>query len=303
MNILVMGEQEDPHAITVLGILKARGVQASLINTAQFPQSMHISWCPNIAEGELLLDEGAAIKFSDIHSVYWRSLSQPCVADLSDGYQQLLAQQDSFSVLRTFLNGTPARWVNAWGAYDFHKEKPLQLAKVSTLGVKIPKTIVSNSPHQIQAFYRANPKSIYKPVYGGSHTEVLTDAHVELERLESVLRLSPITMQEFIPGTNIRTYVIGGELFSAEIRSDAVDFREDAQAQLLPLSLPASVSQQSLAIKSALGLEWTAIDWRRTPEGDYFFLEANPSPMFLHFEDMTGYPIAEKLVNLLMRAK
>jgi glutathione synthase/RimK-type ligase-like ATP-grasp enzyme len=47
-------------------------------------------------------------------------------------------------------------------------------------------------------------------------------------------------------------------------------------------------------------LEWTAIDWRVKPTGEYVFLEANPSPMFIHFERQTGFPITEKLVNLLM---
>jgi hypothetical protein len=31
-----------------------------------------------------------------------------------------------------------------------------------------------------------------------------------------------------------------------------------------------------------------------------FFLEANPSPMFLHFEEKTGFPITQQLVKLLM---
>jgi hypothetical protein len=47
-------------------------------------------------------------------------------------------------------------------------------------------------------------------------------------------------------------------------------------------------------------LEWTAIDWRLKPTGEYVFLEANPSPMFLNFEHQTGFPIIQKLVKLLM---
>jgi hypothetical protein len=47
-------------------------------------------------------------------------------------------------------------------------------------------------------------------------------------------------------------------------------------------------------------LEWTAIDWCLKPTGEYVFLEANPSPMFLHFEQQTGFPITQELVKLLM---
>jgi D-alanine-D-alanine ligase-like ATP-grasp enzyme len=48
-------------------------------------------------------------------------------------------------------------------------------------------------------------------------------------------------------------------------------------------------------------LEWTAIDLRLKPTGEYVFLEANPSPMFLHFEKQTGFPMTQKLVELLVQ--
>jgi glutathione synthase/RimK-type ligase-like ATP-grasp enzyme len=118
--------------------------------------------------------------------------------------------------------------------------------------------------------------------------------------LQLALSVAPATFQEFIPGTNIRTYVIGDAVFSAEIRSPSLDFREDSSAELIPVDLPAAVYQQCLAIRQALKLQWTAIDWRLTPTQDYVFLEANPSPMFIYFEQKTGYPITEKLVQLLM---
>jgi D-alanine-D-alanine ligase-like ATP-grasp enzyme len=72
------------------------------------------------------------------------------------------------------------------------------------------------------------------------------------------------------------------------------------KAKLIPIDLPQSIQEQCLAIASAFALEWTAIDWRVNPSGDYVFLEANPSPMFLHAERQTGFPITQQLVKLLM---
>ena len=93
------------------------------------------------------------------------------------------------------------------------------------------------------------------------------------------MSFSPVTIQQYIPGTNIRSYVIGESVYSAEIRSKSLDFREDLQAELIPVELPESVQQQCIAITMALMLEWTAIDWRLSPQGEYVFLEAKPSPM------------------------
>jgi glutathione synthase/RimK-type ligase-like ATP-grasp enzyme len=47
------------------------------------------------------------------------------------------------------------------------------------------------------------------------------------------------------------------------------------------------------------GLIFTAIDMRRTLEGEYIVLEANSSPDFYTDEYYAGHPIAEKLVSLL----
>lgn len=79
-----------------------------------------------------------------------------------------------------------------------------------------------------------------------------------------------------------------------------LDFREDKIAELIPINTPETVQKQSIAITKVLLMEWTAIDLRLTPEGEYIFLEANPSPMFLHFERQTGFPITQTLIQLLM---
>ena len=142
--------------------------------------------------------------------------------------------------------------------------------------------------------------STAKPVYGGAHARILTESHLEPKRLKLALSLSPVTFQEYIPGTNIRTYAISDSVYAAEIRSNSIDFREDAEAELIPVELPKAIQQQCFEIAKALYLDWTAIDWRKTPAGEYFFLEANPSPMFIHFEQKTGFPITKELVKLLM---
>ena len=103
-----------------------------------------------------------------------------------------------------------------------------------------------------------------------------------------------------MPGTNIRCYVIGQQVYAAEIRSACLDFREDTQARIIPAILPETIQIICLKIAQALFLEWTAIDWRLSPQGEFIFLKADPSPMFTYFEQITGFPLSEKLVQLLM---
>jgi glutathione synthase/RimK-type ligase-like ATP-grasp enzyme len=300
MQILVLGEDKDLHAKHIYDVLLARGVEVHYFNSRTFPTQSGISWYPDTQTGSLYLANGTKLQISEIHSVYWRSFNGIYVPELPDEHQQSIAFNDAVGLMRTLLQAPSIRWVNGWQAYEFHKEKPRQLAVVSNLGVTIPKTLISNDPDLITEFARTIDQAIFKPVYGGAHAKLITPEFLAPARLKLALKLAPIALQEFIAGTNIRTYVIGDRVFSAEIRTGAIDFRDDADVELIPLQIPPAIARISIAIARSLMLEWTAIDWRRNNQEEYYFLEANPSPMFTYFEAKTGYPLTEELVNLLV---
>lgn len=299
MNILILGNSEDVHAAHLQQALTQAGATVDYLDTCLFPTQLRMSWQPDTQVGCLSI-AGRRLEFQDIKSVFWRNFSGVYVPALKDANQQRIALNDSMSVLRSLIQACPARWVNSWQAYQFHKEKPLQLSKVKQIGVTIPATLISNEPEQVIEFAQSQESVIFKPVYGGAHAQFVTQSHLNPKRLNLALSLSPVTIQEYIPGTNIRSYVIGESVYSAEIRSNSLDFREDLQAKLIPLKLPELVQQQCIAITKALMLKWTAIDWRLRSTGEYVFLEANPSPMFLNFERQTNFPITQQLVSLLI---
>ncbi len=299
MRILILGNSQDIHAAQIHRALTETGCQVHYLDSALFPQKLSLSWQPDNQQGELIFANGERVNLAEIHSVFWRTFSGVKIPSLNETYQQNLALNDSMSALRTLMQGTKIRWINSWQAYQFHKEKPLQLSKVKQSGVKIPDTLITNNPDAVIQFSQRHNQAIFKPVYGGAHTKLIRQEELDLERISLALRISPITLQEYISGTNIRSYVIGKSVYSAEIRSPSLDFRDDRQAQLIPVKIPDTIEKQCLKIAQALWLEWTAIDWRLTPEGEYVFLEANPSPMFIHFENQTNYPITDKLVQLL----
>lgn len=299
MNILILGNAEDAHALHLNNVLTKMGVSVDYLDTRLFPTQVKITFQPQTEAGWLLLPNGRELAFADIKSVFWRTFSGVNVPNLQNSYHQTVAVNDSMSVLRSLMQACPAKWVNSWSAYEFHKEKPLQLRKAKQIGVTIPATTIANDPKRLVEFVQAYEKVIFKPVYGGSHTQFLTEEHLEPKRMSLALNISPVTLQEYIPGTNIRSYVIGEDVYAAEIRSDSLDFREDSKAELIPVELPEAIENQCLAIRKAFMLEWTGIDWRLKPTGEYVFLEANFSPMFLHFERITGFPITQSLVKIL----
>jgi hypothetical protein len=299
MTILILGSADDDHAVHIHKHLRQNGADARQLDCAWFPSRMTIAFDPKNREGEVAIAGDKPIPFNTITSVYWRNYDGIGSAGLPNADQNYIATNDSRSLFESLLNWLPARWVNSWRAVQLHQIKPVQLAIVAGLGIPIPDSLITNAAGSLVDFVRRNPKSIFKPVQGGAHTRRLTAAALQPQTL-ATLRVAPVTIQDEIPGTNIRAFVAGEKVFACQIATKAIDFRDDLSPNIVPHHLPEEQVQACQEIARALGLVWTGIDFRLTPRGDYVFLEANPSPMFKGFEKFTGLPLTEALSALLL---
>jgi glutathione synthase/RimK-type ligase-like ATP-grasp enzyme len=291
--ILLMGNESDPQIIAIADALTRQGNPFLIFDSGLYPAQHKLSYRPHDNSMQLQIGEHYLAQ-SDVHSLYWRTLSPPY-----EKQDNPIALRDSASLLRSFLHLLGHKSKNSADAVHFHQEKPRQLAQIAQSGIVIPETYVGNDPRAVRSFCAKHSAVIFKPVTGGDYAQIVNQAHLTDEHLNSSLNQSPVTLQAYVEGTNIRSYVIGDAIFSAEIRSSAKDFRTDEDAELIPITLPAEIMQQAKIICRTLGLEWSGIDWRRTPDNKYIFLEANPSPMFANFEKRTRLPITEHLAQLL----
>ncbi len=200
-----------------------------------------------------------------------------------------------------------AVWVNDPDRDEFASRKMYQLKLASELGLRVPRTCITNSPEQARSFIAANPGGvIYKPFGGTPETwrETRLVRTEDLELLDCV-QTAPVIFQEAIGGgCDIRVTVIGNQLFPAQIlaRESAYEFDFRIDSSNAPTSvhvLPDRVVQQLLSVMSRLGLHYGAIDLRLSPEGDYVFLEINPAGQWLFVEYATGQPISEALAQYL----
>ena len=299
MTILILGANDDEHAVHMRERLCQSGADALQIDCAWFPRTMTIAFDPAEGAGEIVVPGGRTIDFDAVSAVYWRNYDGMAPANLPDAFQSHVAENDSRSLFESLLIWLPARWVNGWGAVQLHQTKPVQLAMVAQLGVPIPRSIITNAARPLLDFVGCNPRSIYKPVQGGAHTRRVSAAELKPENLES-LRIAPVTIQDEIAGTNIRAFVAGERVLACEVRTGSLDFRDDAAPDIVPHPLPSDVEDMCRAIARTLGLVWTGIDFRLTPDGRYVFLEANPSPMFMGFEKYSGLPLTDALSDLLL---
>ncbi len=304
--ILILGGPDEAHASFILNKLKQQGEAACYVDTRTFPSKSRITFDPNTPTGGSFQenDKTRATPLSEIRSVYWRYHFGIHPEPASDPHIAYMAFREVESALGSFFRCLDdCLWVNSPQAIDLHKYKGYQLKLMKKAGIRIPETLVTNSDQQVIEFYeRLNGNVIYKPVRGGAHTQRLQPKDLKPERLKELAQ-SPVQFQEMIPGVDIRIYYINGELFPAEIQARSLDFRDDPKASIVPVSLPESVQKDCRTLAQTLGLVFSGIDVRKTPEDEYVFIEGNPSPMFTHFENITGYPISETLVKTLIAGK
>jgi hypothetical protein len=299
MTVLILGADDDEHAVHMLDHLRRRGVDAVLLDSRSYPCRLAVSFDPQTGDGALVFPGGRAIAFDQVESVYWRAYHGVWTPELPDPDQGFIAYNDARGLFESLLLRLSARWVNGWNAYQLHQTKPAQLALVAALGVEIPASLVTNDGGRLVAFVQAHRRVIFKPVQGGAHARRVTPEHLSSANLDS-LALAPVTLQEEVPGTNIRVFVAGGRVLACEIATEHLDYRDDEAALITAHRLPDRMRGACLDIAARLDLVWTGMDFRLTPDGRYVFLEANPSPMFLGFEEKTGLPLTESLAALLL---
>lgn len=299
MTILILGQAADRHAAHIFRRLERLKIRCEFWDVATFPTQAQISWSPLTQEGILRLADGRSLSLHQINSVYWRNFSGVKVPKLPHESVQKVAYQDAIALIRSLLQIPSIHWVNPSQAYQLSREKPLQLSKVHQLGVRVPDTLVTNDAIAVQEFVQRHAKTTFKPIYGGAKTQLMAAEHLNPDRLRLSLRIAPVTLQEYVAGANLRSYVIGNVVYAAEICSASIDFHHDDEAKLIPIVFPEVMCHRAIAIAHTLHAEWMSIDWRLTPSGEFLFLEANPNPPFMTFEQQTGFPITQALIELL----
>ena len=228
-------------------------------------------------------------------SIFWKNIYFESFELGHDDYR------NNLSYARLFLDAFPdAYWVNPEHAFHDHFTKVRQTIIAREVGALMPETLMTSDNEAALAFIERVKDVAAKPVAGGQYTKRLTPdtASMIVPQLSGV-GMQPYCYQQFIDGTNLRTFVIGDKTFSAKIYTSKCDFRVDDNIETIPVEMSDEHNQLALDIARSLGLEWTAIDWVIDKDENVYYLEANFAPMFTYFQYVTEYPIAKELALLL----
>ncbi|MBC1224362.1 PqqD family peptide modification chaperone [Nostoc sp. UCD121] len=282
--IIIFGGLVDSVEAYVCERLLSKNIDFLLLDARQYPHQFDLDYYLKDGVIEGFIRYGSQkLALSDIRSIYVRYITKPS--------WPLLALADTL----------PSLVVNRPSASASNASKPYQQQIISKYGFKVPCTLVTTVPEEARCFYEEyDGRVIYKSVSSvRSIVKKLTPA--DLKQMEQV-RNCPVQFQEYVPGVDIRVHTVGNRLFAAEITSEASDYRyasEDDNRIIRGIELPADIAQRCLDLTKGLGLVMGGIDLRRSPSGDYYCFEVNPSPAFTFFESYTQHKIGDALTKLL----
>jgi len=299
--ILVWGISEDGPVRAVREALAREGEAPLMLDQFDVAQS-DLSFAETDASDGWLTFGDKCIELSSITTVYPRPYESARVLKAAGEVDFEAAQHAAKfdDTLLLWLELTPALVVNVPSAMTSNGSKPLQSAMIAAAGFDVPDTLLTTDAQAAAEFRDRHGRVIYKSI-GGVRSRVSLLEEQALGRIAN--GASPLQLQEYIPGTDLRVHVVGNEVFACTIESEAVDYRypstQPEEPRIKACSLPAMISDRCIALTRLLGLSLAGIDLRRGNDGRWVCFEANPSPGYTFYEQATGAGITAALARLL----
>ena len=315
--LLVVTNKQDPHSDEVIRRLGKRGVPVFRLNTedvlAKYEISLRIDEMGNW-DGCITDELSRTVRLSDLR-VAWIRRPEFLFENFNDGVQKFIVYE--VRSLIACLYALPSiTFINEVFDSDRAKTKFQQLVHASKLGIRVPRTIITNSPSDAKKFVdKAEGDLLIKVVYTGNverngivhglpAKKVSRNQFLELCEL---VKNAPTQIQDYVEKEyELRVTVIGRKVFAVKIDSQLneatkIDWRP--HTALNPHSIvdvPDVVSEFCRTYIQEQRLLYGAMDFIVDSAGRYVFLENNPSGQYLWLEHETGVPITEALIELFL---
>lgn len=259
-----------------------------------------------------MIDDGEReLALSDVHAVYYRRPTDFRFPDGLTGKARRFAAREARQGLGGVLSSLAAFWVNHPGRIADAEFKPAQLQMAGEVGLRVPRTLITNDAAEARKFAQQVGRVMYKPLSSpflrtADDVQLIYTNVVEVDQLDDdQIGLTACLFQEWVPKRNdIRLTAVGDHCFAARIHagSDAayLDWRSDYPSlSYEPIDAPREVARAASAYLERFGLAFGAFDFVLTPEDHWVMLECNPNGQWGWIEHETGLPIAAAIADLL----
>ncbi|WP_219500672.1 ATP-grasp ribosomal peptide maturase [Nonomuraea ceibae] len=315
MPVLVVSCVDDPTADLVLAELCDREVPVVRFDPgADFPHELTLS--ASVGDTGLAGSIETAARRLDllgVQAVYWRHPTPyrpPRHLDEHTG--RWVADQSRFGLGGVLAALPGARYLNhPWRNRDA-EHKPVQLATAVTAGLRVPRTLVTNSLDSVRSFASVVGDVVYKPLWSTPYQNADGEARTIWADV-----IDPGTLDERVGGAahlfqervrkvaDVRVTMVGERAFAVRIDgAPRLDWRQDYPSlTYTPVDAPSTIVRGMRAYLDAFRLDFGAFDFSLTPDGDWVFLECNPNGQWGWFGPDISQPIAHAIADQLTTAE
>lgn len=312
--LLIVTNKQDPHADEVIRRLSDREVAVFRLNTEDILTKYSVSLSIDI-DGEwagVITDElDRSVHLHRLRAAWIRRPEFP-FENPSDGTQAFIASE--LRALMSCIYALPdVQFVNEVFESQRSKTKFQQLLLATRMGIKVPRTLITNDAARASTFAEKAAgdiavKSVHtsnferEGVRQGTQTKRVDQC--DFLNLAGLAANAPVQIQDYIDKAyELRVTVVGDKVFGVKIDSQ---INEETKVDWRPMTLlnPHSYIDLHKDIEdfcrqfvAQQGLVYGAMDFIVTPSGNHIFLENNPSGQYLWLEDETDAPITDSLVD------
>lgn len=299
-TFLILGDPLDPHAHYVAWALQTAGFGATFINSshANVPTSATLYIDETV-------DAFTVADWSDAGAVWCRRLSPPLVHQNSSEVDEFSVREDRRFAkwLIQIIEGAPLRWINQPTAAQAAENKLVQLKVARSCGIVIPRTLVTAHPTPFRKFLAQEGVIVAKPLDTFSWTKdcgktlsafaTVLDAERGANLSdEDVAQCVTIYQERIVKVADVRMIVMGKELFAYKVIQQGeqhfdyrIGFYQENHLTYEAIRVPGSLQKKMIDLMALLRIDFASADFALRADGEWVFLDLNPSGQWLFVED------------------
>ena len=230
--------------------------------------------------------------------------------------------EKEWTVISEFIDFFSKTGMNSIGSYteEVHSNKLIDLYLANQCGLKIPKSLVTTSKKELILFQEEKKQLITKSLkkdldilvddfsYEGTGTNKLNENNVH--------SLSDNFFSSFIQdgitkAFEIRIFFIEQEFYAMAIintlpiEEQRIDYRNEVNSKknmrYVPFKLPIQIKEKLMEFTKLRKIDTGSIDMIVSTEGDYYFLEVNPSGQLEWVSYYCNYYLEKKISEALIK--
>jgi len=309
MKIIVLAHPKDDHAAPVRWALEQAGYHTACWSGVSPDEQDQASLladeqpCIRLGTHRLASDDVLWLRQADHHaSDHQTSNHQASDHQIREPEKDGPPTPSFFNELAYMFESLPVHCVNPYSAVRFIRNKAVQLQLAGASGLRIPATLMSNSPAAVREFFDQNPDNAICKAFAThvwqqqgstdiSVTETFSLNRAELPEDDEVFTFAPAIYQEKVKKQfDVRMVLMGDRVYSFAVRTPAnsLDWRYDAALRNVAverIATPAAVESGVLRFAAAAGVCTGSLDFAVDRNGEWWFLEINEQGQFLWLDD------------------